>query len=80
MALLQANNLDNDNNEQSEIFAIGATILCTGILGDFSNVYNLKERAYDIEALKNKRREWGDKNRYSDIFRAIVLNLVSVSP
>ena len=76
----QANHLDNDSNVQSEVFAIGATVICSGILDNFRSVYNLKERAIDLVALREKKIAFGEHERYSDIFKAIVLNLVSVSP
>ena len=59
MALLQTNHLDNDGNEKSEIFAIGATIICTAILDNFSSVYNFKEKAINIGPLRDKKMAFG---------------------
>lgn len=59
LALLQSNHLDNDGNENSEIFAIGATIICTGILGNFDSVYNLKEQAINMGPLRDKKALFG---------------------
>lgn len=38
----QTNHLDNDNNHQSELFAIGATIISAALLSDFKSVYDFK--------------------------------------
>jgi serine/threonine protein kinase len=78
--LLQNNTLDNDANEQSEMYAIGATILSAGILDNLSNAYDYKNKTYEFATLTNKRRIWGDSDKYSDIFKSIVLNLTSINP
>ena len=44
--LLQTNTLDNDGNEQSEVFAIGATVLSAGILDDLKSVFDYKNKTY----------------------------------
>lgn len=81
MALLQSNHLDNDGNDQSEMFAIGATILSTATLDTMHpSVYNVKERAINLNALREKKLNFGEGQKYSDIFKALVLNLVAVSP
>ena len=49
-------------------------------LGNFSNVYNLKENSIDIAMLRDKRTQFGMAEPYSDIFKAMILNLTSVSP
>lgn len=75
--LLQNNNLDNDANVQSEIFAIGATVLSAGILDDLSSVYDYKNKTYNFALFQNKKQIWADSDRYSPIFKSIILNLVS---
>lgn len=75
--LLQNNNLDNDANEQSEIFAIGATVLSAGILDDLSSIYDYKNKTYNFALFQNKKQIWADSDRYSPIFKSIILNLVS---
>lgn len=77
--LLQNNTLDNDANEQSEVFAIGATVLSAGILDDLKTAFDYKNKTYDFTVLNNKRRIWGDSDKYSDIFKSIILNLTSSS-
>jgi serine/threonine protein kinase len=80
MALLQSNSLDNDANEQSEIFAIGATILSSAILDNLHEVYNFKEKSISLVHLKEKKRIFVENSRYSPIFKATIMNLLSVSP
>jgi len=79
-ALLQSNHLENNANEQSEVFAIGASIIYSGILDDFSSVYNYKQRTFNMQAFFDKKRIWGSSDRYSDIFKSIILNLVDANP
>lgn len=55
---LQRGALENDDNSQSEIFAIGATIISAGILGNFSSVYNYKTKTFSMQAFKDLRRAW----------------------
>lgn len=43
LADLVKNSIDNKANNQSEIFAIGATVLSAGLLDDFKGVYNYKK-------------------------------------
>lgn len=76
----QTSHLDNDNNHQSEIYAIGATVMSAAILSDFRSVYNFKERAISTVHLREKKMHFGDDFKYSPIFKAVILNLVSVSP
>lgn len=80
LAGLQTHHLDNEGNDQSEIFAIGATVLYSGILENFQPVYQYREKSFNMQALVDKKKTWGGSERYSDIFKSIVLNLVSVSP
>lgn len=80
MSELQRGALENDANGQSEIFAIGATVLSTGILKDFSGVYNYKAKTFNTGAFRDLRVQWGQHERYSDIFKAIVLNLLDSNP
>ena len=80
MALLQTNHLDNDGNEYSEIFAIGATILSAATLSNFSSVYHFKDHSIDIAMLRDKKTTFGEGEHYSDIFKALILNLTSVNP
>lgn len=77
---LQRGALENDDNGQSEIFAIGATVISAGILGNFSSVYNYKAKTFNTQAFRDICRAWADSERYSDIFKAIVLNLVDTNP
>lgn len=72
--------MENDGNAQSEVFAIGATVISAGILGNFSSVYNYKTKTFNTQAFRELRRNWANSERYSDIFKAIVLNLVDTNP
>ena len=76
----QTSHLDNDNNHQSEIYAIGCTVLSSAILSDLKSVYNFKDKAISTVHLREKKMHFGDDHKYSDIFKALILNLVSVSP
>jgi hypothetical protein len=67
-------------NEQSEIFAIGATVLSAGILGDFSSVYNYQDKTFNFAAFKEKRTIWAETPRYSEIFKSIILDLTAENP
>lgn len=80
MALLQTNHLDNDGNEHSEIFAIGATIMSAATLSNFASVYQFKDNSVDIAMLRDKKTTFGEGEHYSDIFKALILNLTTVSP
>jgi hypothetical protein len=77
---LQRGALENDANGQSEIFAIGATVISAGILDGFSSVYNYKTKTFNTQAFRDLRRSWVENDRYSDIFKAILLNLVDTNP
>lgn len=72
--------MENDDNQQSEIFAIGAAIISAGILGDFSSVYNFKNKTFNTQAFKELKKTWGSSERYSEIFKSIILNLVETNP
>lgn len=52
-------------------------MLSAGILDDLSTVYDYKNKAYNFVQFQNKKQIWADSDRYSDIFKSIVLNLVS---
>jgi serine/threonine protein kinase len=80
LAELKRGGLQNDSNEHSEVFAVGATILSAGILGDFSGVYNYQDKTFDLAAFRDKRRAWAETARYSEIFRSIVLDLTAENP
>lgn len=62
---LQRGALENDANGQSEIFAIGATVISAGILGNFSSVYNYKTKTFNTQAFRDLRRAWAENERYS---------------
>ncbi len=77
---LQRGSLENDHNTQSEIFAIGATVISAGILSGFEGVYNYKNKTFNTQAFREVRRKWANSERYSPIFKSIVLNLVDSNP
>ena len=77
---LQRGSLENDNNTQSEIFAIGATIISAGILNNFSSVYHYKNKTFNTQAFREIKHTWANSERYSPIFKSIVLNLVDSNP
>ena len=77
---LQRGSLDNDANTQSEMFAIGATIISAGILNNFSSVHNYNNKTFSTQGLRDIRRAWVESERYSEIFKSIVLNLVETNP
>ena len=80
MLLLQNNHIENEDNEQSQIFAIGATILSAGILQDFTPVYNYGKKAFIEQAFRDKRKVWAENEKYSEIFKSIIWNLVELNP
>jgi hypothetical protein len=49
-------------------------------LGNFSTVYNYKTKTFNTQAFRDLKRAWVDNERYSEIFKAIVLNLVDTNP
>jgi serine/threonine protein kinase len=80
LAEISKNAIDNKANVQSEIFSIGATVIAAGILDDFKGVYNYKKLLFNHEELKIRTDKWVEHSRYSEIFKSIVLNLVSEVP
>ncbi len=80
IAELQRGAFDNEINNQSEVFAIGATVLSIGILGNFSDVYNYRNKTFDLNAFNQKRLQWAEHPKYSGIFKAVILNLVDRNP
>ena len=58
MGELQRGALENDANGQSEIFAIGATVISAGILGNFSYVYTYKTKSFNTQAFRDLRKAW----------------------
>ena len=77
---LQKGALENDKNPKSEMFAIGATIMAAGTLSDFQTVYNYRNRVFDVNAFKLRRKQWAQQAKYSGIFKSIILNLTDSNP
>ena len=69
--------LDNSANTQSEVFSIGATILSAGILQDLADLYDYSSWTFSAEKLSAKTLLWLEQQQYSEIFKSIVLNLLS---
>lgn len=49
-------------------------------MNNFSGVYNYKAKTFNTEAFRELRVQWANHERYSDIFKAIVLNLLDSNP
>ena len=71
---------DNFKNQKSEVFAIGATVLCAGVLDNMVDVYDIRNRHFNEAAMFNKKRTWASNPNYSDDLKAVVLNLVRTNP
>jgi hypothetical protein len=55
-------------------------VLSAGILSNFSGVYNYKAKTFNTQTFRDLRSQWAKHERYSDIFKAIVLNLLDSNP
>ncbi len=80
LADLLKNSIDNKANNQSEIFAIGATVLSAGLLDNFRGVYNYKKLQFLSDELNLRKDHWSEHSKYSEIFKSIILNLVDENP
>ena len=59
---------------------MGATVLSAGTLDNLQEIYDYKNKKFNEEAFFTKRAAWASTPKYSDIFKAVVLNLVRVNP
>ncbi len=55
-------------------------MISAGILDDLSQAYNYKNYAFDESKWSHLKGQWVDHPKYSEIFKSIVLNLVSEDP
>ena len=62
------------------MFSIGLTVIAAGILQIPSNIYNLNKFVFDHSLASNFINKWKLSQNYSDIFKAIVCNLVEFNP
>ena len=76
MAKLQLGASDNEENNLSEIFSIGLTVIAAGILENPSGIYDLKTFTFNQGAATDLINRWKNSKHYSEIFRSIVSNLV----
>lgn len=65
-----------EEQEQSEMFSVGATVLSAGILDDLSGVYGSHGTKFNSEAFEQRIGAWRSSPRYSELFKSIVLNLL----
>lgn len=72
--------IEGDETAQGEIFSIGETVLSAALLEDFTPYYDLKKYAFDFPRFNAKLDEFKVSNKYSDVFKGIVSNLVEVNP
>lgn len=57
--------LDSRDNEKSELFSIGATVMSAGILDDLKEIYDGKNKAFRQEEHMRKTTQWLDHPDYS---------------
>ena len=76
---LEVGKLENENNERSETFSIGLTLLSVANLTDFSDLYDLKGYRFDGEKLQQNLGYFIRNPAYSDIMKAMVCNLCSIN-
>jgi hypothetical protein len=76
MPLIEASNIDNSENVQSEIFSIGLTILSAANLTDYKSLYNTTARKFDLGNFYRIVDEWRVNDYYSDIFKATLCSLI----
>ena len=57
--------VDNNGNEKSDIFEIGATVIGAGILDDMTSLYDYPNRQFKYEEHSNKTTEWLEHPNYS---------------
>jgi serine/threonine protein kinase len=74
------NAIDNKSNKQSEVFSIGATVISAGLLDDLRCAYKYKDKKFVSEEFNVIKDKWASDEKYSEIFKSIVLNLVNEDP
>ncbi len=77
---LANNAIDNKSNKQSEVFSIGATVISAGLLDDLRGAYKYKDKKFLSEEFNAIKDKWASDEKYSEIFKSIVLNLVNEDP
>jgi serine/threonine protein kinase len=80
LAKLELGATDNEENEHSEVFSIGLTVIAAGILENPSPIYNLKNFTFDKAYAADLIKKWKTSKHYSEVFRSIVANLVEFNP
>ena len=55
-------------------------MLSAGILEEVTDLYDIKNRQFSMEAFHNKKAAWAAHPKYSEIFKSIILNMVHVDP
>lgn len=72
--------MDNKGNSESEIFAIGMTLLSTALLQLNQDLYHIREREFDVDLFQQRLILFQQDTAYSQIFKAIVCNLLEIDP
>lgn len=54
--------------------------MAAGTLSEFQPVYNYRNKVFDVNAFRQRRKEWGEEAKYSGIFKSIILNLTDGNP
>ena len=67
--------LDNRDNDKSQIFAMGTTVMGAGLLDDMSSIYDYPSRKFNFDQHRDKTNQWLEKEQYSELFKSIVLNM-----
>jgi hypothetical protein len=80
MARLEMGTNEDSSGSSSEIFSIGLTVLSAAMLEDFLKLYNIKTYKFDTNEATILLNEWKSNTVYSEIFTAVVSNLLEFQP
>lgn len=74
------NKIESEETSQAEVFSMGLTVLSAAQLEDFLPYYDLKKHNFDFPRFNGRLDEFKVSNKYSDIFKGIVSNMLEVVP
>ena len=72
--------LDNRDNDKSDTFAIGTTVMGAGLLQDMSPIYDYPSRKFNYDKHRDITNRWLETQHYSELFKSIVLNMSHPEP